>query len=65
MTKDFYEFDHRCEKMPENVSFCKIKNASSSQFTYEKYEQGIANEAFTLYRFKYCPYCGAEVVGDD
>ena len=62
MPKDrFYEFDHECEKMPENVSFCHIKGCRSTQFTFSKYVDNIGLSSTTLYGFDFCPYCGKDM----
>lgn len=58
---NFYEFDHECDKMPDGVSFCKVKSAASTQFTSEKYISNTCLFSTTLYGFKYCPYCGEKV----
>lgn len=63
MTDDFYEYEHKCDKMPCEIhSICKIKGASSSQATFWKYIEGVGRFEATLYGFEYCPYCGAKVV---
>lgn len=66
MTKGFYEFDHKCERMPYGVSFCKINGSSTSQFTLDSYKSSKFTHSTTLYGFRYCPYCGKDMeVGND
>lgn len=66
--KDFYEFQHECNAMPDGTSFCKINGSSQSQFTVEsmKYnadEQFAFLSSTTIYGFKFCPYCGEAMRG--
>lgn len=62
MSSDFYVFKHRCFDIPDEVSFCKIKDSKSSQFTVHKYVSDSVAFETTLYGFKYCPYCGEEFI---
>lgn len=64
MTDNFYVFDHECDTMPDNVSFCKLNGSTSSQFTIDQYERGTASQT-TLYGFRYCPYCGEDMEAHD
>lgn len=57
----FLMFDHECEKMPEEVSFCRFKDSYSSQFTFRKYVESIGASSMTLYGFDFCPYCGKDM----
>lgn len=61
MSNKFYEFNHECDAMPDGVSFCKICECSSSQFTVETRIYGAARQSATLYGFRYCPYCGEDM----
>ena len=61
MGKDFYEFYHECEDMPEDIVFCKLDGCKSSQFTVSNHSLGAHTETTTIYNFKYCPYCGEKV----
>lgn len=65
MTKSFYEFDHVCEAMPDNVSFCKINGSISTQFTIKQITQSVGLQTATLWGFHYCPYCGEDMEGSD
>jgi len=58
---DFYEFEHECDKMPDGISFCKIKGFKSSQFNIHEYRGGIATQDTTFFGFRYCPYCGEDM----
>ena len=60
----FYEFEHECEKMPDDIRFCKIYGGSSSQFTVEARTRR-GKMTTTFYGFNYCPYCGEKVDDDD
>ena len=64
----FFDFNHRCEAMPDSISFCKINGSEVSQFTAEKYESYAVLHNTVLYGFRFCPYCGKscdDMEGDD
>lgn len=60
----FIEYDHRCDKMPDEMhGICKLKGSSTSQATVEKSVPHFARFYMTFYGFEFCPYCG-ERLGD-
>lgn len=61
MSDNFYEFQHKCKAMPNNVSFAKINGSRDSQFTFEKTVVGTGLFSTILYGFRYCPYCGEDM----
>lgn len=59
-----YRFDHRCDAMPDEVSFLQLSWSSRSQFTVETSEPGTVKQRTVLYGFRYCPYCGKDMEVD-
>lgn len=64
----FFDFNHRCEAMPDDVDFCKLKGSELHLFTADVLVKDIVNFKTTLLGFRYCPYCGKscdDMEGDD
>lgn len=57
----FYKFNHECDKMPAEVSFCHLNGSYTSQFSFDLIESGIGRSGITLYGFSFCPYCGKDM----
>ena len=63
MKNDFYEFEHRCDAMPEDVSFCKINGVKNSQFSIDRRDKTVM-QCTAFYGFRFCPYCGERIEGE-
>ena len=65
---DFYDFKHRCETMPDDVSFCKLKGSEVNLFTADRYVTNSVEYKTIFFGFRFCPYCGKscdDMEGDD
>lgn len=60
------EFVHECDAMPDELTgIVKMKTSTKSQATYVRYIPQMGCFSTTLYGFRFCPYCGVELGGDD